>query len=154
MCENFCKKKHCDQEIQSLKAAADSIIVPKLYDYGDKYIIMEFIHGVTLNDCLLHCKAFPESITKHILFLFQEMQRIGFKRIDANLRHIYVTENGVCKVIDHVNSMFRDHPFPKKFLKALKKRNLLDSFLEQIKKLDSNQYEIWKNELNHDEKNH
>ena len=124
----YAQEKHCMKECLALTAAANSIIVPKLFETGDNYIIMEYIHGTTLDDYLRHCRTFPESITKQILFLFQEMERIGFKRIDAILRHIYVTENGICKVIDHVNSLSKDHPFPKKFFKALKKRNLLDSF--------------------------
>jgi RIO-like serine/threonine protein kinase len=141
----YLKETYYISERDALKAAEDSQIVPKMYEAGSNYIVMEYIKGQSLEEYLNLYGFFPEPIVRQILYVFQEMKRVGFRRIDARLRHMFLTDEGVIKVIDHVKALSSGLPYPYKFLKGLSKRNLLDSFLEQVKKIDSKQYSEWKN---------
>ncbi|GAA3329503.1 hypothetical protein GCM10020331_077830 [Ectobacillus funiculus] len=77
-----------------------------MYEAGSNYIVMEYIKGQSLEEYLNLYGFFPEPIVRQILYVFQEMKRVGFKRIDARLRHMFLTDEGVIKVIDHVKSTF------------------------------------------------
>jgi len=139
----FAKESKCKHETKALKAAQASQIVPKVYEAGPKYIIMEFIKGDTLQDNLESQRSIPESLVKQLLYVFKEMKKIGFTRIDAKTRHIIINQEGAVKVIDHVNSLKSKHPIPKRFFAELANLNLLDSFLKQVKALDPEQYLEW-----------
>lgn len=91
---------------------------------------------------LLNC--FPKSTSKQLLLVFQKMKSIGFTRIDSRLRHFIVTEKGVIKVVDHVNSFKKKQAWPISCFRSLDKLKLLDPFLEHVKNLDSEQYLEWK----------
>ncbi|MFD2616325.1 kinase [Terrilactibacillus laevilacticus] len=142
----YVDEKYCTMERNALEAGQNSNIVPHMFEVGPNYIVMEYINGESLRDYLEKYTTFPYSMTKRILSLFHQMEKVGYKRIDANLRHIYVV-NGGLKVIDHVNSLSINRTAPIKFLKGLRKRRLMGSFLEQVKELDYERYSKWKKAL-------
>ncbi|MGA9174032.1 MAG: AarF/UbiB family protein [Thermoactinomyces sp.] len=141
----YAKEKNCLRESEALYAAQDSSIVPKVYEVGSNYIVMEYIKGQPLKDYLRSLRFIPESIAKQLLFIFKEMKRIGFTRIDNHIRHFIVTDDGVIKVVDHVNSLIKESPWPVLFFGALAKLKLLNSFLYQLKEMDPELYWEWKN---------
>ncbi|MFC5711772.1 hypothetical protein ACFPU1_03155 [Thalassorhabdus alkalitolerans] len=143
----YVKEKYCTREKYALKAAQDYNIVPIIYEAGSKYIVMEYLTGGTLADYLLQYRTFPEETVKQILYIFKMMEKIGFSRIDAKLRHLLMSKEGEVKVVDHVNSFRKKHFFPVDFFKDLKKINLYDSFIDQAKKIDQEQINKWKNQM-------
>ncbi|MDQ0197477.1 RIO1 family regulatory kinase/ATPase domain-containing protein [Neobacillus ginsengisoli] len=139
----YARERHCLREIEALNAGKDSSIVPKVFEVGENYIVMEFIKGQPLKDYLESLHSIPEPIAKQLIFIFKEMKRIGFTRIDASIRHLIVTDDGEIKVVDHVNSLEKQHPWPFLFFRSLTKLNLLDTFLNQLKEMDPELYWEW-----------
>nr|WP_263327397.1 hypothetical protein [Neobacillus sp. Marseille-Q6967] len=59
----FANKKRCLNESQVLSVAQESGIVPKLFEVGSNYIVMEYVDGPSL-DQFLKTKGFlPEDIS-------------------------------------------------------------------------------------------
>ncbi|MFD0696374.1 protein kinase [Paenibacillus sp. GCM10027628] len=140
----FAKETDALQESKVLKVAQHPPIVPKLYEVGANYIIMEYMSGPSLDQYLKSKGRLSEKMTARILFLLKEMKQLQFTRLDASLRHIFVTKERQLKVIDHVNSFRVKSAQPERLLKELKKMNLLSSFLKQVKKIDPQSYREWK----------
>lgn len=144
----YVRERHCRRESEALNAGQDSSIVPKVFEVGANYIVMEYIKGQPLKDYLGSLRSIPEPIVKQLVFIFKEMKRIGFTRIDASIRHFIVTDDGEIKVIDHVNSLKKQHPWPFLFFGALAKLKLLDTFLYQLKEMDPELYWEWEKLMN------
>ncbi|MBS4204418.1 AarF/UbiB family protein [Lederbergia citrea] len=139
----YAKERHCLRESEALKIAQVSSIVPKVFEVGANYIVMEYIKGQPLKDYLGALGSIPESIVKQLIFVFKEMKKVGFTRVDEAIRHFIVTDNGEIKVIDHVNSLTTQKAWPNKFCGHLAKLNLLDAFLYQVKKSDRELFSEW-----------
>ncbi|WP_440970231.1 hypothetical protein ACSS6N_23190 [Peribacillus frigoritolerans] len=141
----FPDPKRCLNESQVLRAAQEVRIVPRLFEVGSNYIVMEYIDGPSL-DQFLESKGFlPEDMTKKILFLLKEMKRLKFTRLDAKLRHIFVTKQEDLIVIDHANSFIKIDSVPTELFKDLNEKGLFSSFLEQVKQADPESYMEWRN---------
>jgi predicted Ser/Thr protein kinase len=137
------KQVHALSESEVLKAAQESPIVPKLYEVGENYIIMEYIEGPSLKEYLESKGNVTEDVTKKILFLLEEMKRLKFTRLDTRLKEIIVTKQGELKVVDLVSHFIKKYDRPKLLLTGLKKLGLLSSFLEQVKTIDPQSYLEW-----------
>jgi predicted Ser/Thr protein kinase len=145
-----CVKVYANQanvlkESEVLKIAQAGF-VPKLYEVGENYIIMEYIEGSTIKEYLETKGNLTEDFTKKILSLLQEMKRLKFTRLDVRFDHLIVTKQGELKVIDHVNSfsLEKQSTQPVRLLKCMKKIGLLSEFLKQVKKFDQQSYLEWK----------
>lgn len=134
------------REREAYKATEGSSIVPKLYEVGENYLVLEYIEGPNLQEHLASEGILTEEMTKKILNLLQEMKRYKFIRVDARLKHIYLTKEGVLKVIDHANSFkLKERPKrPELLMTRLNRLGLLPKFLEHVKKIDPASYEEWK----------
>jgi predicted Ser/Thr protein kinase len=130
-------------EVEALKAGQHLPFFPRLYGYGENYIVMEYFNAPTLKEYIRNCTFIPESITRKLLFILGEMRNAQFTMIDAPLRDIFVLENEELKVIDHVNAFKRIHPVPLKLLRDLNMMLLKESFLSQVRKLEPDTYKTW-----------
>jgi predicted Ser/Thr protein kinase len=139
------KQRNAISESIVLKAAQESPIVPKLYEVGENYIIMEYIEGPSLFEYLKANRVLSENVTNQILFILKEMKRLNFTRLDSRLGHILVTNQGELKVIDLVSHFKKKVDRPEILMKHLKRLGLLSSFLEQVKNIDPQSYREWKN---------
>lgn len=139
----FAEEERCINESIVLKAAQEARIVPRLFEVGPKYIVMEYIVGPSLDQYLKSKGFLPENITMKILSLLNEMKRLNFTRLDARLRHIFMTEDEKLLVIDHANSFIKKDTVPTQLLKDLKELGLLASFLEQVEQADPESYREW-----------
>ncbi|MEW5553460.1 AarF/UbiB family protein [Peribacillus frigoritolerans] len=141
----YTKPKNVLRESEALKTAQDSPIVPKLYEVGDNYIIMEYIEGPTLKEYLEAKGNITQDITQKILSLIQEMKRLNFVRVDPKLKQVIVTREEELRVIDHVFSYSKKKAdIPVGLLTGLSILGLLSAFLEQVKLIDPQSYEEWK----------
>jgi predicted Ser/Thr protein kinase len=146
--EEKCVKIYSDtvqakMEKEALQAGQHLPFMPKLYDSGSNYVVMEYFNAPTLKEYLRNCLYIPKSITKKLLSILSGLKKAKFTMIDAPLRHIFVLENEELKVVDHVNGFKRNHPVPLKLLRDLKLILLKDSFLSQVKKLEPETFKTW-----------
>ncbi|MBT2730285.1 kinase [Bacillus sp. ISL-75] len=133
------------KELNALQIGQSSPIIPKLYEYGSNYIVMEFIKGYNLKHFLKKEKKLSEAIVGKILSMLDEMKTLGFTRLDIEVRHIFFNELGEIKVIDLKRAFNTDRAVPTKLLTGLKKLGFLQDFLEHVSKLSPAKYEEWKN---------
>ncbi|WP_103652694.1 hypothetical protein [Bacillus thuringiensis] len=137
------KTEHATREKNVLLSSQHLSFIPKVFETGPNYILMEYLSGPDLNTFLKKQSALSEDITRQLLYMLKKMKKSGFKQIDAPLRHIIITSNGF-KLVDHVYSFSRDQKIPLELFKNLEERNFLDSFLEQVQAIDPNMYAKWK----------
>jgi RIO-like serine/threonine protein kinase len=146
--EEKCVKIYSDtvqaqMEEEALQAGKHLPFMPKVYDSGSNYVVMDYFNAPTLKEYLRNCTYIPESITKKLLSILKGLKEANFTMVDAPLRHIFVLDNEELKVVDHVNGFKRNHPVPLKLLRDLKIILLKDSFLSQVKKLEPDTYKEW-----------
>ncbi|WP_449538730.1 hypothetical protein [Ferdinandcohnia sp. Marseille-Q9671] len=145
--EEKCVKIYADplqakMENDALKAAKKNRFMPKVYETGKNYIVMEYLNGPNLKEYLLGSMYMPEDITRSLLHLLKSFKKAKFTMLDAPLRHIFIVNNEL-KVIDHVNAFKRVHPVPIKLIRDLNLLLLKDSFLMQVQKLEPDTYKEW-----------
>jgi predicted Ser/Thr protein kinase len=140
----FGKAERARKEGEVLKVAQKSPIIPRLYEVGPNYIIMEYIKGPTIFEYLQSGGVLSEKLIKEILFVLNEMKRLKFTRMDADMRHIIVTKQEQLKVIDHFNSYRTIQPKPQLLFNGFKALGLLPLFLKKLKKMDPESYKDWK----------
>lgn len=143
----YAKKGNASKEGKVLKASQESPIVPRLYEVGENYIILEYIEGPSLFQYLKENRNLTDKITNQILFILNEMKRLKFTRLDSRLNHIIVTKQGDLKVIDLVSHFKKKVDYPEFLTKHLKRLGLLSTFLNQVKRIDPQSYKDWKNFL-------
>ncbi|NOU94841.1 hypothetical protein GC093_16670 [Paenibacillus sp. LMG 31456] len=136
-------EKHARKEYNAYRLAEGSPIIPKLYENGPNYLVIEFIQGESLKKTLAKRGTITRSDSEQILHIIYEMRRLGFTRIDTALFHIYIQADHSCKIIDLVNSYNREYDIPKVMLKGLAKMGLLAPFLLHVKGLDPDMYTKW-----------
>ncbi len=139
----FAEKEKLGTEAKALRIGECSPVIPKLYEIGPNYIIMEYIEGPNLYNYLKRRGILCEHFAKEILFCLKELKRLGFPRLNVHLRHFIVTRNNNLKVIDHANAYKEVSPKPTSLFKQLKKLGLLNHFLDYLKKTDRNTYNEW-----------
>jgi RIO-like serine/threonine protein kinase len=144
----YSKTKYYLREREVLiKVGQESDIFPNVYESGPKYIVMEYLTGPSLEDCLENTESISDSLTKEIIFLINELTRIKFLRIDFSFRHTIFDQHGNLKIIDHVNSLKVKRRYPKRLLKDLENMGLRGSFLEKVKRLAPELYQKWERYL-------
>ncbi|WP_440970232.1 hypothetical protein ACSS6N_23195 [Peribacillus frigoritolerans] len=143
----FLKPKNVKKEKEALIKGQGLPFMPKFFESGPNYIIMEYIDGPSLRNYLKEQGTISESITQQLVNMKREMKRFGFTNLDrCVIRHIFVDNQQVLKVVDHANSYDRK-PIPVRLLDSLSELGLIDPFLQQVKVMDFELYSEWKNFL-------
>ncbi|MFD0824464.1 kinase [Neobacillus sp. M.A.Huq-85] len=140
----FEKEETFRNELLAYQAGKSSSVIPTLYEYGRNYIVIEFINGPSLRHYLKNEKELSESTAQKLLFMLDEFKRIGFTRLDTQIRHIFINELGEIKVIDHKRAFSRKTNAPVRLLKDLRKIGFLDEFLEYVEIFSWSLYNEWK----------
>jgi predicted Ser/Thr protein kinase len=135
-------QSHFVKEREVLQACQHLPFIPKVYETGPNYILMEYLNGPDLNAFLKRQSTLAEEVTKNLLAILVAMKKFGFKRIDAPLRHVFITNQGF-KLVDHVYSFSKKQDRPLELFRNLHERDFLDSFLEQVKAIDPMTYAEW-----------
>src|SRR5690242_8369646 len=73
----FFKPEVAKQEKEAMFKGQGLPFMPKLFESGHNYIIMEYIDGPSLRDYLQEHGTITESITRQIVFMKREMKRLG-----------------------------------------------------------------------------
>lgn len=143
----YTNEENARSEGKALTVGQNSPVFPRLYKTGRKYVVMEYIAGTYLDEHLKKKGFISEEIARQILFVLKELKRLQFTRLDAALRHLVLTKEGQLKVIDHVNSLKKQHSWPKELLAGLKVLGLRRAFMKQVKSQNPDLYRKWKEKL-------
>lgn len=141
--DNRCIKIYHDHNIAIAEQNAylktlGSPIMPKLYEIGAKYIIIEYISTKNLKDYLLEKGKVSEKITQELIKMFKEMKRLNFLRRDESLRHILLNDDEEVKIVDHVYAFTLDNPLPVKMFRQLNEIGMLKNFILLGKNIEPN----------------
>ncbi|WP_281659013.1 kinase [Halobacillus sp. Cin3] len=140
----FFKEETWQRELEAMKIGQTSTIMPRLYEYGEHYIVMEFVQGISLARHMKRHGYIDEEMTEKILFVLEEFKRLGFSRWDTEVRHMLMDTSGDFKVIDHKRAFTSNAPYPTKLMKGMKKFDLSGEFMKHVKTLRPDVYQAWK----------
>ncbi|MEY8000423.1 protein kinase [Clostridium sp. Mt-5] len=129
----FNNSQSCRDEFYILKAVEKSGYFPKAYELGRHYIIREYVGGMNVGDYLKKYGLKREFVIR-LADLIDNMKMMGFKKLEVRFPHLFVQEDGSLMVIDPRKSYEENIPYPKSFLRALKKMELLEQFMEILDK--------------------
>ncbi len=132
-------------ELNALQVGQSSPVIPRLYEDGPNYIIMEYVQGISLPQFLKKEKQLPEPIVEKILAMLVELKKVGFERLDTEVRHILFNEDMDIRVIDLKRAFGSVRTNPTKLLKGIKKKGYLEEFLKHVNTIDPALYKEWKN---------
>jgi len=141
----FEKEQTKTAELNALQLGQSSPVIPRLYEHGPNYIIMEYVKGISLHQYLEKEKKLPESTVEKILAMLDELKNIGFDRHDTEVRHILFNKEMEIKVIDHKKAFSSVRSNPTTLLTGIKKRGYLKEFMQHVNNLSPSLYEEWKN---------
>jgi predicted Ser/Thr protein kinase len=136
------KVENAKQEQEVLLTCQNLPFIPKVYETGPNYVVMEYLLGPDLNSYLKKQSTLSVEITRRLLDILITMKKAGFKQIDAPTRHIIITHSGF-KMVDHVYSFTRIQERPLELFQNLHERGFLNSFLEQVKVMAPDLYKEW-----------
>ncbi|MGO5093249.1 protein kinase [Clostridium sp. LCP25S3_F10] len=138
----FKEKKVCKKEREILERTNNSRYFPKIYDYGDYFILREYIRGERL-DHYIKQNGINKRLTNNIVKLIREFEKLKFKKLDIRCKDIYVDKKYKLRIIDPKNNYSKTVIYPRHLMKGLNKLKVLDEFLLQVKKEDKKYYELW-----------
>lgn len=73
---------------------------PKLYDSGLNYIVIDYIKGLTLFECITYGRIITSAHIKEIDHAISLARNLGLNPSDIHLRNIFITRNNEIKLID------------------------------------------------------
>lgn len=139
----YVDKSYCKSESKVYTIAQNSPIVPRLYEVGENYILMEYVNGLSLDEYLKKKGRVSSRIAKQMVFMIREMERLGFTRIDSALRHILLDKYKNLKVIDIIWAYTMEASIPSKMFRELEELGFLKEFILKVREIDSNLYSRW-----------
>ncbi|MCC5424422.1 protein kinase [Clostridium botulinum] len=138
----FKEKKVCKKEREILQKTNNSKYFPKVYDYGDYFILREYIRGERL-DHYIKQNGINKRLTHNIIKLIKEFERLKFKKLDIRCKDIYVDKKYKLRIIDPKNNYSKTVVYPRHLMKGLNKLKVLDDFLIQVEKEELKYYNLW-----------
>lgn len=138
----FKDRNECFDEIETLVMCQKDSHFPKLYDFGEKFIVREYIEGIELDKYLSKNKITTD-ICKEIITIYKSMKNIGFTRLDTAIFHIFITPNHEFKIIDTARAMKKKSICPYILLKNLKSLGYDKFFLSYVKENEIELYNKW-----------
>lgn len=132
----------CEMEYDTLLKSRKSRYFPKVYEHGSHYVIRDFVEGVRL-DKYLKRNPMNRVLAEHIVNLYRDFKKLGYKRLDIRCKDLYVQEDYSLRVIDPKNQYKKRVSYPRHLMKGMEKRNRLDEFLFYLKDIDKELYDSW-----------
>ncbi|MEX2460161.1 MAG: hypothetical protein WD469_02470 [Paenibacillaceae bacterium] len=134
------------KELHALQLGGKLDICPKLYLWGDRFIVMEYLDAPSLFDYLQQ-QPITKPLTRRIIHLLDCFEQVGFNRFDQSARHIYLLPSGQIKVIDLVH-IIKNSPvwLAEKLIKDMGDQR--KQFIDYVQEISPKWYERW---VNHDD---
>lgn len=140
----FKSKKECQEEVKTLIIAQGDCHFPKIYSYGEDYIIREYISGIEFDEYLSTGRLTPQILNK-LVELYEAMLKVGYTRLDAAIFHVLVTPNTDLRLIDTAKCMTKKAVIPNLLISGLEKLGLKDDLFNYLRSNRPDLYQIWKN---------
>ena len=140
----FKSKKICTAELYTLVMGQKDEHFPILYEYGNRYIIREYIDGIELDKYLSSNPLTPD-ISSKLIGLYEAMKKIGYSRLDSALFHIFLTPSEDIRLIDTARAMVNESTYPKLILSGLNDLGYRAEFLNHVKVFNPKLYNDWIN---------
>lgn len=125
----FKSSKSCKREFDILKSVEESPHFPKAYKMDNYYIIREYVEGMNVKDYLIKY-GLSKSFVIRISELIDHMKKLKFTKLEIRFPHLFIQEDGTLMLIDPRKSYEQNIPYPKSFLRKLKKMGLLERFIK------------------------
>lgn len=138
----FLDKKICKEEASILEKVRKSKYFPKIYKYGDYFVLREKVGGMRL-DHYIEQYGLSEGLTYNLYKLIEEFKELRFTKLDARCRDIYVEENERVMVIDPKQCYKRKVSYPRHLMKGLNAINVLNQFLLYVESFDEKTATEW-----------
>lgn len=142
----FLDKKVCKNEAEILSKVKKSKYFPKIYKFGDFYILREVVNGQRL-DHYIEENGLSKQLAYNIYRLINEFKSLKFTKLDARCRDIYVEKNERLRVIDPKQCYSKKVTYPRHLMKGLNNIDMLDQFLEYINKIDKKTFLEWEKKI-------
>lgn len=142
----FADRKVCKSEAEILLRVKKSKYFPKVYKYGELYILREMVGGIRL-DYYIEENGLSQQLAYNLYRLINEFKSLKFTKLDARCRDIYVERNERIRVIDPKQCYTRKVTYPRHLMKGLNNINVLQQFLIYIKKIDKKTSEEWEKKI-------
>ncbi|WP_159881206.1 RIO1 family regulatory kinase/ATPase [Paenibacillus puerhi] len=136
---------HARQEREAYFRAQHSKLIPRLYEAGPDYLIMEYVQGETMYRRLKRKKVMTRQEAGMLIGVLREMKRLEFTRCDIALFHILIPEEGGAKIIDLVHAYVKTSDVPRYLFKELERLRQLDRFVDYVKEMDPELLRDWHN---------
>ncbi|WP_386062075.1 AarF/UbiB family protein [Thalassobacillus hwangdonensis] len=91
-----------EQEAAIYEQLSNPIYFPQIYEVGDNYLVMEYIEGKTLYDCLVEGVTITPDMIRRVDDILEYAVSKGLNPSDTHLKNIILTKDGTIKVIDVV----------------------------------------------------
>ena len=88
------------EEAEIYKVLQDTPYFPSIYETGLNYLVMDYIDGYTLFECLTHGKVITTAHIDEIDHALSLASNLGLNPSDIHLRNIFITSNNEIKLID------------------------------------------------------
>lgn len=146
------------EEAEIYKTLQSIPYYPTIHESGSNYIVMDYIEGLTLFECISYGKPVTSAHIREIDYALSLAVNQGLNPSDIHLRNIFITSNGEIKLIDVARFrqrkkcmqwndlkkayyyLYQKRYFPKKItapqlniIAFLYKKRFLPSFLQQTK---------------------
>lgn len=142
----FNEEKVCRKELAILKASSKCEAFPKVYGYGDFFIIRDFVEGIRL-DKYLNRNPINREIVQSIVDLIADFKRLHYKKLDIRCKDLYVQEDFSLKVIDPKNNYSKTMNYPRHLMKGIYKRNQIGYFFFYLQQIDKELCDKWKKQF-------
>lgn len=139
----FNEKKVCLKEHNILAASSSCSSFPAVYDFGDYYIVREFVDGVRL-DKYLDEHPLNKTMVKSIVNLIADFKKLEYKKLDIRCKDLYVQDDYSLKVIDPKNNYNKEMDFPRHLMKGIYKRDRIGEFFYYLYGIDIALYDEWR----------
>ncbi|CAM3869875.1 protein kinase family protein [Cytobacillus oceanisediminis] len=93
-------RRIAQEEADIYKALPNHPYFPSLYDSGENYIVIDYVDGLTLFECLAKGIPIEEEKIKEIDEALKLARAKGLNPSDIHLRNIILTPEGHIKIID------------------------------------------------------
>lgn len=132
-------------EIAAMRQGQPCPRFPRLYEWGDGYMVREYIPGCSVGDHL-NRNPLSRDLAMQLIDIFRWLRRLGFRRIDMRLAHI-IYDGRNLYVIDPANLNRKSDTFPRKAWRGLKKRGHAAAFRSYLAATDPRLYDAWRSKM-------
>jgi predicted Ser/Thr protein kinase len=140
----YAAKESQQRELHALQLGGKIGICPKVYLWGENFIVMEYLTHPTLFE-YLDRHPLTRELTMKIIDLLESFEKIGYNRFDHSARHIYMVPDGKMKIIDVVH-MIKPNPvyLAKKLISDMGPK--AEDFVRFVQELSPKWYSRWTND--------